>query len=334
MTEECAMSDEDKIGAGIPFFVRLRAYRIHAVIAVIMLIIYGLLFGFLAGNCTRACAELRRIHDAPHCEIVFSGEEFADAESFFYLPSIHMVGTENIGVSADILMTQQDVSYGENDIYFQGTLAAGTCAVSKNLASAYGLHIGEYAAIAGEENTFLVTRLLTAQAGIDKNFDREGIIILAYDEDLAQQASAYVSFTTDGDAYTSLISLVFIEDWRAENVLTVSLCAAIFLVSFALAMLVCEFFLFRSRMRDYRLMTELGMRKRMALGRIWAENALKYLLPLVAIGAVFTVFYSCYEAMYAVPFACCFAAALAILTGYTFLFGRRLVRCRINGKKS
>ena len=304
------MSDENKVSAGIPLFVRLRAYRIHAVIAVIMLIIYGLLFGFLAGNCTRACAELRRIHDAPHCEIVFSGEEFADAESFFYLPSIHMVGTENIGVSADILMTQQGASYGENDIYFQGTLAAGTCAVSKNLASAYGLRIG------------------------DKNFDREGIIILAYDEDLAQRASAYVSFTTDGDAYASLISLVFIEDWREENVLTVSLCAAIFLVSFALAMLVCEFFLFRSRMRDYRLMTELGMRKRMALGRIWAENALKYLLPLVAIGAVFTVFYSCYEAMYAVPFACCFAAALAILTGYTFLFGRRLVRCRINGKKS
>ena len=328
------MSDEDKVSAGIPLFVRLRAYRIHAVIAAIMLIIYGLLFGFLAGNCTRACAELRRIHDAPHREIVFSGEKITDTESFFYLPSIHMVGTENIGVSADILMTQQGIFYSENDIYFQGTLAAGTCAVSKNLAGAYGLRIGDYATIAGEEGSFLVTHLLTAQAGIDKNFDREGIIILAYDEDLEQRASAYVSFMTDGDAYASLISLVFIEDWRAENVLTVILCAAIFLVSFVLSMLVCEIFLFRSRMRDYCLLTELGMRKRTVVRRVWVENALKYLFPLAVTGAVFTVFYSCYEAMYAVPLACCFAAALAILTVYTFLFGRRLGRCRINEKKS
>lgn len=319
--------------AGVPLLVRLRAYRVHAVIAAIMLAVCCLLFGFLAGECTRACAELRRIGDAPHSEIVFSAERPAGAESFLYLSAARAVGAAGTGVSADLLMVLPGETYGENDVYFQGTLESGTCAVSANLAGAYGLRVGDAARLAGTGQTFRVARLLPAQAGIDKSFEREGIIVLSYDEEAALRAE-YVSFMTDGDAYPSLLSLVYIEDWRQGNAAAVARCGAVFLVSFAVAAAVCEFFLFRARMRDHRLLAEMGERRRRVMGRIWAENMLKYLLPLAVTGAAFSPFYACYGAMYAVPLACAIAAAFAAVTVCSLLCGRRLFGCRKIAKKS
>lgn len=317
---------------GIPLPVLLRTYRVHAVIAAIMLTVCCLLFGFLAGDCTRACAELRRINDAPHSEIIFSGERPAGAESFFYLSGSRAIGEKGLGVSADLLMVLPGETYGENDVYFQGMLMDGTCAVSANLAGVYGLRVGNALRLAGTDQTFRVARLLPAQAGVDKNFDREGIVVLSYDGEAANQAS-YVSFMTDGDAYPSLRSLVYIEDWRTGNIAAVARCGSVFIVSFAIAVGICEFFLFCARRRDYRLLAEMGERRRKVMGRIWVENMLKYLLPLAATGGAFAPAYACYGAMYAIPLACALAAAFAAVTAYSFLWGRRLFVCRKSAKK-
>ncbi|MGN0814503.1 MAG: hypothetical protein ACI4MH_04640, partial [Candidatus Coproplasma sp.] len=68
------MIDKTSAASGIPFAVKLRTYLMHAIIALIALAVDVIIFQFFVGDATRACAELKRISDAPHNEIVYTAE--------------------------------------------------------------------------------------------------------------------------------------------------------------------------------------------------------------------------------------------------------------------
>lgn len=319
--------------SGVPFIVRLRAYSFHAIIAVILLIVYIILLVFVGASAITACAELKRIKDAPHTEIIFSNAKNGE-DSFYYLKQHHLVGEKNTSVSCDIFMVQESVEYANNDVYFTGTLDAGTCAVSANLARKYGAGIGDRIQFIGINKTLEVVCLLPAQSGIDKDYLREGVAVVAYDEDvLNSKPYSFVSFATDGDEYHSLISLVFIENWKQENMTTVGVSAAIALAVFVAITAVCEYFLFRRRRRDYKVMVTLGKRYAKTFLTIWLENILKYLVPFFIAVLFFLPDFCCYGRMFALPVLFTAGVYLAGITLYSLIILRRLYLCHVKSKR-
>lgn len=313
----------------IPFVVRVRTYRPHALIALITLVMYLLVFRFLIGNATRDVAELMRVHDAPNNEIVFADEPNM-GESFYYLKDYAVSGGTSENAVSDVLMLLPDTVYGENSVYFEGTLESGTCAVSANIAARYALEVGDHARVIGTDKSFLVTRVMPAEAGIDEDYLHEGIVILAFDSDLLSKNYMYVTFGTDGDAYRSLQRLVFVEDMAKGCIPALCLYGFAAMAAVIALMIVCESFLFRTRREDYACYVVLGVRRRRLWGRVLAENILKYVLPSIIITAVYAIPYACYKIAYVLP-AGFFLAACAILSiAYSQVIIRRLYYVRAN----
>lgn len=315
--------------SGVPFVVKIRTYLFHIIIFAIVLIADVFIFQFFAENATVACSEIKRVNDAPHNEIVFSYEPTGD-DSFYYIKQYHATGAKNINVSCDILMvTDPARTYKNNDIYFEGTLGGGACAVSGNLAREYGLNTGDVLKISGTDKTFKVERLITAQTGINKEYRHEGIVVLGYDGELLDKTYSYVSFTTDGDSYPSLIDLVYIGRWKEESSQDLLTYAGIALAAFCAAMAVCERFLFTSRRQDYRVLVSLGKSSPGLFGVIWAENALKYLLPPFVAAAIYSVWLAGFGTMYLITSLYLPCAAVAAITAYSLILVRRYYRCQV-----
>jgi len=308
---------------GIPFAVRIRAYRLHALIAPIALAAYLLTLAFIAGNAVNAAAELRRACDAPHNEIVLAGEPNGE-ESFLYLKNYAVSGEKGKNAVSDVLMLLPDTDYHSNNVYFHGRLTEGTCAVSANVAARYGLKVGDRARLIGTDKSFEVVRLLPAQDGIDEKYKHEGLVVLAYTPELLERSYLYMSFMTDGDAYRSLDTLIFVRDMKKDSLQTLILCAVIALLSAAAVMTVSECFIFRPRREDYRTLSLLGTDATRLFVRILAESLLRYALPAVAATAIFTVWYVPYSNAYYIPAVCFTGLCLLLSAIYSLIVIRRL----------
>ena len=308
---------------GVSFTVRVRAYIPHALTALVALIAYLLTFAFLAGKTAGAAAELRRTADAPHNEIVFAGEPNGK-DSFLYLKNYAVTGRTGENALSDILMVLPEAEYTESNIGFCGTLASGTCAVSANIAAKYGLRVGDNAHVMGTYSTFRVARLLPAQDGLDEDYLHEGLIVLSYDEELLDRNYAYISFMTDGDAYRSLDTLLFVEDIQTESIAELILCALVALFFAAAVIVVSESFIFRARREDYATLSALGVGEKRLFACIFAEAVLRYVLPLVAVSAIFAAWYYPYADAYAIPAACFTGASVLLSAVYSFIMIRRV----------
>lgn len=314
---------------GIPFIVRVRTYIPHVLIALVAMVAYVLTFQFLMGNAVRDLAEWKRVKDSPTNEIVFAGEK-NPGETFYYLKHYAVAGETNQNAVSDVLMLLPDVDYVQNSIYFSGALREGTCAVSANIAARYALEEGDYARLIGTDKAFLVDRILPAQAGLDEDYLHEGIVILAFDEELLDKNHLLLSFGTDGDAYRSLYRLVYIEDLAEGKLLSLCLYAVLTVALTVLLMLVCERFLFRARREDYKTLVLLGVGEGHLFLRILFENTLKYLLPSVAVVMIHTAFYGFYAWVYALPALYVVVACGLISVLYSLLMTRRL--CNVRAK--
>ena len=321
---------------GIPMCVKLRAYIPHLTIFVTVFLAYTLLFAFIAGRSVRALAELYRINDAPHSEIIFSGQKNG-SDSFYYLKNYSIYGETGENALSDVFMLMPGHVYSENDVYFRGELEAGTCAVSANIAARYGLSEGDTAGVMGTDKTFTVSRVITAQSGIDSDYRHEGIIILSYDAELLDRDYLFVSFDTDGDNYSSLARLVYVEEMAEENIKGIVHYGFVAIMAIILSMILCEIFIF-SRFfrctRDYAVMASLGERKNGLYVRSFADNTLKYTVPSLAVCLVYGITYSCYGSVYTnicvcFIFLCVFASAI-----YSFFSVRRLYKCHVRTKRS
>ena len=318
---------------GIPVCVKLRAYIPHILIILTVFSAYTLLFAFIAGRSVRTLAELRRINDAPHNEIIFAGKENG-RESFIYLKNYGVSGETGENALSDILMVIPGRSYSENDVYFTGELEAGTCAVSANIAARYGLSEGQTARVMGTDKTFTVSRVITAQAGIDSDYRHEGIIILSYDGELLGRDYLFVSFDTDADAYASLARLVRINTLKEKNRNGLIMYGAVALAALALTMALCEMFLFSRRIRDYAVMASLGERSGALCARALFDNTLKYTVPAALVCLVYGGAYSCYGEVYTVIAVCFISAGFFASAIYSFFNVRRLLKCHIRTKRS
>lgn len=313
----------ERANYGIPREVRMRAYIPHAVILFIVFAAYLLLFQFLLGSVTHGISELKRIADSPTNEIVYAKEPNA-GESFYYLKNYAAYGDYGENAVSDLLMVMPDEEYSENFIYFSGSLEKGSCAVSANTASKHSLKKGSVLRIIGTDKSFRVDRIITAQSGLDKDYEHEGIIVLAFDEELLDKNYMYLSFDNDGDGYRSLDRLIYIEDMAEGVDKTLGLCACIVPIAMIMIMLLCEYFLFRKRKNDYAILISLGVNKSTLFFRILLENALKYLLPSVGCALIYSVSYSCYRVAYAVPILIFILICAFSCIFYSMITSRRL----------
>lgn len=315
------MTEQERYG--VPVAVRLRAYIPHAWIALAAFAVYLLMFAFIAGNTACAAAELRRASDSPHNEIVLA-KELNGEESFLYLKNYSVSGEKGENAVSDLLMLLPETEYGNNNIYFQGTLESGTCAVSANVAAKYGLGIGDRARIMGTNKVFEVVRLLPAQDGLDEDYLREGIVVLAHDAELLERNYMYLSFMTDGDAYRSLDTLIFVRDMKQASVRELILYAVIAVLAVIAVMTVSECALFRSGREDYKTLAFLGISAPRLFVRIAAESVLRYALPAVVVSAIFAVRYGAYTNAYYIPTACLAGVCVLLSIIYSLIVIRRV----------
>lgn len=306
---------------------RMRAYVPHALIVLIALAAYVLIFQFVMGSATRDVAELWRVKDSPVNEIVYAGEQNV-GESFYYLKNYAVAGGTNQNAVSDVLMLMPDAVYGANSVYFAGTLPEGSCAVSANIAARYGLEVGESARVLGTEKHFRVERVITAQAGLDEEYLHDGIVILSYDAELLDKGYLYLTFGNDGDAYRALDQLIFVEDLAEGRVRSLVLYTLAALCVIAVVMTACECLLFRARRHDYATIMLLGEREICLFARIWGENLLKYAIPSLLTAAIFGVSYTCYALAYWLPAAAFAVVCLAATAVYSLILTRRLYDVR------
>lgn len=286
---------------GVPLAVRLRAYIPHALCALCALAVYVILLLFTAQKAAGDCARIKRVSTSPVNEIVYSyGRN--EGEVFYYLRETAVAGANGNAVS-DVFMTMPDVEYGNNCIYFSGSLQKGTCAVSENIAVRYGLNVGDYAKVIGTDVRLTVARVLPAQDGLDEDYKHEGIIVLAYDAELLDGGWRYVSFGTDGDAYYGLDRLLRVDDLDEGCAARLCAYAAVATAVVAAVAVLCERFLFRARRADYSVLVAAGMRLRRLFATVLADNFIKYLVPSVAVSTVFGVAYGYYGICILLPLA-------------------------------
>lgn len=325
---------------GIPFIVKLRACKVHAIVFAAMLAVFAMLFWALCGPAVQYCAEVRRF-SSYYNEAVIGGGPYGEEVLYYLNPksAVRLEGGNGKVADCDIYMTLEGEQYGGNPLLFEGVLAQGTCAVSRNLAQRYGLEIGQTARIYEDKNiVFTVAAYLPAQAGLDNQMLRDGVAVLAYSPELLELASkgqngerTYMAFDRDADdrSYFGQFNLMFLSDLRAQNLKGLLGCAAVFAVGFLLAMFLCERFICPSVRAGYAVCGLQGKKGGRLYLRALAHAAVKYLLPYAAVCAISCAPYACYGPACALPFVI-FGAFIALTAAvYTFIITRRVYTCKI-----
>ena len=308
---------------GIPFVVRIRTYRPHALTMLVATVAYLIVLLFVAGSAVGSASELRRANNAPHNEVVFAKAPNGE-ECFIYLNNYSVSGETRKNAVSDILMVSPETDYQSNNISFAGTLESGTCAVSANIAAKYGLGIGDKARVLGTDKTFTVVKLLPAQKGLDEAYLHEGVVVLSYDKTLLNRNFKYISFMTDGDEYNELDDLVYVKDMKTESIVDLLISTAIVTLTVAASMVISERFIFRRRRQDYKTLCRLGAGARWLYMRIFAESLLRYVLPAIILLEIFAVRYVSYTSAFYIPAACFVAACTVFSAMYSFIIVRRL----------
>ena len=311
----------------IPFFVRLRAYIPHGIIFAISTLIFVLLFQFMIGGASSSLAEIKRVKDSPTNEIIFANAQ-NNGDTFYYLKNYSVAGSVNKNALSDVYMVMPNTEYKNNTIYFSGTLQEGTCAVSANIASQYGLKVGQKAKIIGTERYFTVDKILPCQAGLDKDYKHEGIVVLSYDSTLLDKNYNFVSFDTNGDGYHSLIDLVRTKSLSEGKGKTLFLYALIGVSSLICLIFACEIFIFKRRRADYSVLSVLGVRASYLYMIITIESLIKYTLPLLLVTVIYSSKYGCYRSSYFIPTLLFALISALICMAYSLILARRLYYVR------
>ena len=294
----------------------------------------------MAPRIAASAAEWRRSSCRTCDDIIISPVLKAD-DPFYYLTQIHIYGGKEKNVDCDILMTDPQTDYGVNALSFRGTLEAGTCAVSRDLAVRDGLKIGDVATVSGTDISFRVAAYLPAQAGLDRNYLHDGIVILAYEEDLLARQYSFVSFSLNGDGFQTGSGDVFLHLRRQEReqAAKLALYVAICLAAFAVTVGVCDGALLRPRFADYRLFGASGERAGKLYARIVCEGFCRTVLPFLLAAALMPplgellalLFPSAYipslmgyGLMYALPILALAACGTGMLLLYSAILLRRV----------
>jgi len=271
----------DKIKKGIPFIVKLRTYLPHFIIGIIMLILYFILSLFIFESTSIAFIEINRANASKTTEIIISKEENL-GETFYYLKN-YFIGKNDNAISADILMTKENINYGVNDIYFEGTLENNSCAISRNIAMKNNIKVGDELTFISTNIRVKVSKILKPELGIDKEYKRDGIIIVNYDNNLLNRTYQFITFNDELEYYNSLVNLYRIKDWKTENIGIVIRNIIIFVISTIFSLFLCEIFIFKRRIKDYLIYIHLGKNRKKIFINIICENIIKYLIPIIIV---------------------------------------------------
>jgi hypothetical protein len=306
----------------------LKKWLRRAIPSVVCLIMLWASVRGLGTDAIKARASLIQLDGSSATELVFSGVPEGE-ESFLCLNGeYNLVTPDARRISCDGVMLRPQVVYVDNWFGVSDSLPTGHCAVSRNLMQSYRLREGDTLSIRKTEEEYVITTLLPAQAGLDEKYAHEGVILLAYDEDLAKKASQSLSFIVDGEQYSDLDAILFKDNLR--NFAEFKLFRASLLL-FALSVavvLLCELLLQRKEHKNYGIMAFDGVPPYALCGRIWGDLVVKYFsaeILVCAVCAFLTRAYgdACFRAL--LPVLIVFFVVLFLIAVF---FCRRVFSCR------
>jgi hypothetical protein len=241
-------------------------------------------------------------------------------------------------------MTVEGKSYAKNPLYLKNTLSEGCCAISENLADKYGLCIGDTVTLKeGIDEIafdFTVSEILPAQSGVDGKYMHEGVVILSESKDFIKAGKyIFVSFIRDWDAeYLNLIddpargsSVVFTKDIikAAEaRLITYALLSAFALWVFIAVCEILSFSKMGRKYRDYLILGCYGISRIRLFGKVFSDDAIKYLLPLILNFAIWFLRLKTYRLAYTVPATVYLAVGLVTVIALTLITVMRKQECQ------
>ncbi len=316
----------DKTSEFIPgvFF---RRYALHVIIFAASLAVYIFVFAFFAKETAAACAEIYRYNHTTCRETVVSASDpKPDGDSFYNLNGIVSLHGNGKRVFCDAYMTKDGVTYGDNAILFEGRLNAGECLISKNSASEAGLETGDEIVVKDKNVTYRIVGYLLPQAGLDGRYGYDGVMVLAYNGELAAGAK-YSNLSDECDVYYGRESSTFLINLKNAATRTITAAAIFAAAAFVVCFFVCEYFMFSPRYSDYFLMNNEGLPARKLSARITLDTFIKYLLPLLPTIAIFFASLRYYGKFYLLPAAIYFVFAALFGGVYSLILRRRLTKC-------
>ena len=263
-----------------------RRHGIKLVAIIVYLMVLAVIAPRFIPSAVTHCADLVRLNETSVTEAVISGIP-ESKESFFCFNGVRYASTaDDRWISCDLLMTVEGARYEDNPFSFCADLTEGTCAVSENIMKRERLKLGDKLSVRKTDHEFEIAEIIPAQGGIDATYGHEGVVILSYASELAEQAESFMSMTVNGDQYTNYDRSVYIDDMmRSATAKSVALLIALVAVS-VLTAAACEASLERRRYNDYKLMFADGLGPGALYTFIVKELSFKYLVPTALI--VFT----------------------------------------------
>ena len=304
-----------------------RRYAPHIIIFAVSLAVYIFVFAFFAKETAAACAEIYRYNHTTCREAVVSASDpKPDGDSFYNLNGNIALSGNGKRLFCDAYMTKNGVTYRDNAILFDGAVNPGECLISKNSASAVGLKPGDEIVVKDKNVSYRIIGYLAPQTGLDGKYGYDGVIVLAYNDELVGGAK-YSNLSDECDVYygrESSTFLINLKEAATQDIIVAAIfAAAAFVVCFA----VCEYFIFSPRYSDYFLMNNEGLPARKLSARIILDTFIKYLLPLLPTIAIFFSSLWFYGKFYLLPAAIYFVFAAVFGGGYSLILRRRLTKC-------
>ena len=287
------------------------------------------IFYFFAEDISAARCKLDRIGATTRNEAVFSGEPMED-ESFINFNGSLYIGMDNKRINCDLLMVREGEKYSDNLIGFGGALAAGECALSKNLLSAYGISVGDVIEVRGTSVTYRVAAELPASAGIDDKYLHEGIALIGYSEELCSEYGfSYLSFVKDGDSYMSLDKIIYTKHIAAAAESELLLGFVLLSVFSALVIILWELLIGRRKYSDLSLLATWGMKPTSLFLRVFGTVLLRYFVPALAIALIWFSKLSYYGVSYILPMLLYLAIYAGEVLVCAVIIYRRVHLCRM-----
>lgn len=258
--------------------------------------------------------------------------------------TVVMLTDNNIRINADVYSTIESMNYSDNLLFYPGGLENGECAVSQNTLNQYNLKIGDSISISGKKWQYTVKMAIKPQTGLDDKYVHDGVIILAYNQDLENDFRDYYDGQNTNRIKYYMISLdrnvmqyPTLDTTRDNSIIfgkkVKSNCTQVILVNIVYSLLIIivsivliEGLLGRRNYQDLRLEYQKGNTQGHIVKSIILSKMISYILPFALIVICFLFKYGKYGSSYFIPYLLLCLILIVVLLLYSYCYYRRGVR--------
>ncbi len=321
-----------------------RKWMMTIISAVIVVVVVMICFVAFAKSVVKDAQNYNRFHsvsdDAAFTVANYEKDSFLNYNN----ENVVMLTGEKIRINADVYGAIENMTYSDNLLYYNGGLKEGECAVSQNTLNQYQLKIGDTIAISGKDYQYTIAMTLKSQTGIDDKYVHDGVIVLAYNQNLEKEFNDYYAGQNANRVIYYMISLdknvmlyptldttrdnaiVYAKKVQSDCIKSMTLNSLFTILIILASACLIELLLGRGNYRDLRLEYQKGNTKGAILLKVIVSKLCIYVVPYLLIFVCFIAQYGIYGSSYMIPYLLLGLIVALITLGYAYCYYRRVVR--------